>query len=79
MNGRSSRNLAKLTDGEQTMSKKNYTPNEKRSRSKNPRDPWGKAALDNYSNQLNPNNERYQGNRESSPRRPSDAKSSKSD
>ena len=34
--------------------KKDYTPNEMRSRMMNPQDPMGEAAMDNRANQLNP-------------------------
>lgn len=44
------------------------TPSEKRSESLNPTSQAYKAAVDNRSNQLNPNNLRYSGNQQKSKR-----------
>ncbi|MEJ2250148.1 MAG: hypothetical protein P8Y97_10860 [Candidatus Lokiarchaeota archaeon] len=46
--------------------KRNYTPNEMRSRMMNSQDLMGKSASDNRSNQLNPNNSEYKGNKKCS-------------
>ncbi len=40
---------------------KNRSPNDNRSKAKNPSNPASKATRDNRSNQLNPNNPRSQG------------------
>jgi hypothetical protein len=43
------------------VSKSNPTPNDDRSRKLNPNDPVGKDAIDHRSDQLNPQNDAYQG------------------